>query len=101
MPVSFTRWASPISALAELLSTQRTIAVEAFAAVKIESIVVIQAGENVAVDGSLVERGPSVGAVASNLIAQAIVCGHDNVFMSFSFLVSLDNTERCGVVEFE
>jgi len=101
MRVPSMRSAFPILALDELLSTQRTIAIEAFAAVKIKSVMVIEAGEDVAIDRSLVERGPSVGAVASNLIPRAIVCGHDNAFVGFAFLVCLDHTERCSVVEFE
>jgi len=55
----------------------------------------------VAFDWSVVECSPSVGAVASNLVTRATGCGHDNAFRSFAFLVCLDNTERCGVVEFE
>jgi hypothetical protein len=101
MLVPSTRSVFPILALDELLSAQQTIAIEAFAAVKIKSVMVIETGEDMASDRSVVERGPSVGAVASNLITRAIVCGHDNAFVGFALLVCFDHTERCGVVEFE
>ena len=51
------RWASLLSALAELFSTQGTIAIKTFAAFKVKSVVVMEAGENMAfTNGSLVER---------------------------------------------
>ncbi len=57
MLVPSTGSAFPILASVERISPQRTIAVEAFAAAKVESVVVIEADENVVFDWSVVERG--------------------------------------------
>jgi hypothetical protein len=54
-----TRSAFTNLASGELCSTQRTIAIKTFPAVKIKSVAVIEAGENMAFDWSVIERGPS------------------------------------------